>query len=185
MKALIKVSVAMVLIALLISSVPTAYAGIPNLQPPSGNLPSVTYYVSTTQHYTISPGQWQGVFTNVFDNKSYVSYNWTSNLTQYLILFDLSYSGLNPYGLQFIKALSTLGFPSVANLTKAFNMTKNDPSQIGGYSNIQALDAGAYPGFSWSVPHTTNLNKTYMYFGIIGGIVASMVVLYYVFNRKK
>ncbi|MCL4331986.1 MAG: hypothetical protein M1162_00490, partial [Candidatus Thermoplasmatota archaeon] len=62
MKALIKVSVAMVLIALLISSVPTAYAGIPNLQPPSGNLPSVTYYVSTTQHYTISPGQWQGVF---------------------------------------------------------------------------------------------------------------------------
>ncbi|MGC8608407.1 MAG: hypothetical protein ACP5UV_00880, partial [Thermoplasmata archaeon] len=120
----------------------------------------------------------------VIDNRSYVKYNWTNVDTQDLIVFDLSYTGLNPFGMELITALSGIGFPSVTNMTKAFLQIENKPSKIPGYSNIQALNAGAYPGFSFSKPKTNNLLE---YYGI-GGMVAlfaSIFVLYYIFNRKK
>ncbi|MCL4332108.1 MAG: hypothetical protein M1148_02830 [Candidatus Thermoplasmatota archaeon] len=185
MKYLARVIPLIILAMFLLTIAPTSFADTPPLHPPSGNLPSVTYYVSSTEHFTVTPTEWQSLFKGVYDNSSFVSYNWTSNLTQYLILFDLSYTGLNPYGLQFVTALSWIGFPSMKNMTMAFNMTKNYKSQISGYTNIQALDAGAYPGFSWSVPINKNPNKIYLDLGVIGAIIASVIVLYFVFNRKK
>ena len=163
----------------------TSLASTPVLSPPSGTLPSVNYWVSSTVHYSVTNSEWNSLFKDVYDNSSYVSYNWSSNLTQYLIIFDLSYQGLNPYGLQFILALSTIGFPSIGNMSKAFNMTKNKQSQISGYNNIQALNAGAYPGYSWSVPIVKNTNKIYEEYGTLIAIVASIFILYFIFNRKK
>ncbi|MCL5731212.1 MAG: hypothetical protein M1605_03735 [Candidatus Thermoplasmatota archaeon] len=174
------------LIALIFIGSSFSSAGIPTLSPPPSTLPGFTYYIQGSQgvHYTITDVQWKELFTDVFDNSTYVSYNWSTNVTQYLIVFDLSYTGLNPYGMQFVLALSQIGFDSVANMSKAFNMTKNDQSQISGYTNIQALDAGAYPGFSWSVPIKKASNND-LYYGVLIAIAASVVVLYYVFNRKK
>ena len=160
-------------------------ASIPPLQPPTGSLPAITYYTNASSHYTITQSEWQSLFTNVYDNSSYVSYNWSKNVTQYLIIFDLSYTGLNPYGLQFVEALSTVGFPSVGNMTKAFNLTKNENSQINGFTNIQALDAQAYPGFSWSVPKGVSTTVQYEEWGALFVIVASIFALYFIFNRKK
>ncbi|BAB59601.1 TVG0449738 [Thermoplasma volcanium GSS1] len=181
MKALAILSVFIALIFVALPAVSSA--STPTLPPPPSSLPSITYYYDST-HYTITSTEWGSFFGEIIDNKSYVSYDWINVSTQDLIVFDLSYTGLNPFGLELVVALSSIGFPSVSNMTKAFLSIENKPSQIPGYSNIQALDAGAYPGFSFSKP-VTNYTGEYIGIGIIVALFASIFVLYYVFNRKK
>ncbi len=179
------VPIAIVLSLFMVVLLPNvAEASTPTLSPPPAALPSITYYTAST-HYTVTDKQWRSFFTSVYDNKSYVSYNWANNTTQFLILFGLGYKGLNPYGLQIVKALSKIGFPSVQNFTLAFNRTKSMQSEVSGYSNIAALNAGAYPGFTWSKPKIKPLSTVYLEVGVILAILASAFVLYFVFNRKK
>ena len=159
-------------------------ASTPSLSAPPATLPAITYYTNST-HYTITTNQWNSFIFDVIDNKSFVKYNWSQNATQQLILFDLSYSGLNPFGSELVVALSSIGFPDVHNMTKAFFAVENESSQISGYTNIQALNAGAYPGFSWSQPKVHSPIETYYEVGSILAIVAATFVLYFVFNRKK
>ncbi|HLH85257.1 MAG TPA: hypothetical protein VKU79_00110, partial [Thermoplasmataceae archaeon] len=162
----------------------------PTLSLPPSSLPTYTYYINgTSNHYTITDSEWNTFFTDIIDNKTYVTYNWSSNATQDLIIFDLSYSGLNYYGMQWVVQLSQIGSPSLANMSKAFNATKDLQSLVssGGHylTDIQALNAGAYPGFSWSHPRVPSMTTEYRNIGIIVVIVVSMFILYYVFNRKK
>lgn len=161
-----------------------ASAATPQLNPAPTTLPAVTYYTSDN-HYTITTTEWNTFFSKVIDNTTIVSYNWSANSTQDLILFDLSYNGLNNFGLEIINALSSLGFPDAANLTKAFWSVANKTSAVNGLTNHQALNSGAYPAFSWSKPkvHTTTQNTYYA--GLIISIMAATFVLYFVFNRKK
>lgn len=161
-----------------------ANASTPTLSAPPSSLPSVTYYTSTT-HYTITTTEWASFMGKVIDNKNIVSYNWSANATQDLIVFDLSYKGLNSYGLQLVNALSGIGYPSVANFTKAFWSVANKTSSVSGHTNIQALNAGAYPAFSWSTPKVHTATQNYYYTGIVIAIIAAVFVLYFVFNRKK
>ncbi len=162
-----------------------ASASTPQLSTPPANLPSVTYYTPSGSYYTVTSGEWGTFFTSVIDNRSIVSYNWTANATQDLIVFDLSYTGMNYYGLQLVLALSGIGFPSLANMTKAFWQVANQSSKVSGYTNIQALNVGAYPGFSWSTPKVHTLRQNEYYAGSIVAIIAAVFVLYYIFNRKK
>lgn len=156
----------------------------PSLGTEPSSLPGISYlYDGVLQNITAS--DWTTFITDVYENKTYVSYNWTQNATQDLILFDLSYTGLNSYGLDVIKALSAVGGPSLSNFTKAFTSTKNDQSQIQGYTNIQALNGGAYPGFSWSVPKVKKPEYQDIFLASIVGIVAVIFVLYFIFNRKR
>ncbi len=183
-----KIAILSVVVLVMLLAIPSvSAASTPTLNPPPSTLPGITYYVVGSQgvHYTITDVQWKALFSNIIDNSSYIGYNWSQNLTQYLIIFDLNYTGLNPYGMAFVTALMNIGFDTVANMSKAFNMTKNLNSQISGYTNIQALDAGAYPGYSWSVPIKNNSGMDTIYFGVLFAIVASIVILYYVFNRNK
>lgn len=185
MKSHIIATIAVFSLLLIVGVTPAiASATTPHLNQPPSSLPSVTYYTSSS-HYTITTTEWVSFVSSVIDNKSIVSYNWTANATQDLIMFDLSYSGLNYYGLQLVNALSGIGFPDVANFTKAFWKVANLTSKVSGLTNIQALNAGAYPGFSWSTPkvHTTQQNEYYA--GSVIAIIAAVFVLYYVFNRKK
>ncbi len=161
-----------------------ASASTPQLNPPPGTLPAVTYYTSDN-HYTITTTEWNTFFTSVIDNTSIVSYNWSANATQDLILFDLSYNGLNSYGLEIVNALGSIGFPSVANFTKAFWAVANKTSAVNGLTNHQALNAGAYPAFSWSKPKVHTSTQNTYYAGLIIAIIAATFVLYFVFNRKK
>lgn len=165
-------------------------AQMPTLTLPPPTLPSYTYYFNgTSTQYTISNTQWQLLFEKVFNNKTMVSYNWTQNTTEDLIVFDISYTGLNPYGLSLINQLSAIGSPSLQNMSKAFNNTKNAPSLVtsGGstLTNIQALNAGAYPGFSWSQIKVKPLSAEYRDAGIIAAIIAATFILYFYFNRKR
>ncbi|MHB1812585.1 MAG: hypothetical protein ACYCPR_09285 [Thermoplasmataceae archaeon] len=163
---------------------PAAYASTPPLSPPPSTLPSITYYYHNTKNFTITSSDWNNFFTDVIDNRTIVTYNWSANATQELIVFDLSYTGMNIYGSSLVVALSSIGSPTVANMTKAFWAVANDSSQVSGYTNIKALDAGAYPGFSWSTPTINPASVTERNVAIIVGIVAVTFILYFVFNRK-
>ena len=180
--------IALLSMVMLVAIPAVSTAATPTLSPPPATLPAVVYYPNAISgvHYTITTPEWNSFFSKVIDNQTFVSYNWSLNVTQPLIVFDLTYTGLNPYGMQFILALKKVGgFPSIQNMSAAFNMTKNMPSQISGYSNIQALNAGAYPGFTWSVPKVHSPVTEYEEIGAIGAIVVVMFVLYFTFNRKK
>ncbi len=157
-----------------------------NITLPPQSLPVVTYYYGNSgQHQTITSPEWTSILKNVFDNKTIISYNFANNTTQALILFDITYTGLNPYGLQYVVALSQIGPLSIANEQKAFWITANKSSMVSGYSNWNALNAGAYPGFSWSKPKILPFSLTEEYFGIFAVIIGSIFVLYFVFNRRK
>ncbi len=153
------------------------------LPPAPATLPSIEYNYNGTNE-SITGADWISFFSSVIDNTHYVTYSFNTS-TQYLIVYDLSYTGMNPYGLQFINALSSIGTPTLKNMTQAFNDTKNEGSQVKGYTDIQALDAGAYPGFSFSKPAVKPVSQDYVDIGIIVAIIAGMVALYFVFNRKK
>lgn len=176
---------------LLIALAPASSAAqMPTLTTPPATLPAITYYINGTEnHYTLSNPQWQILFNDVYNNKSMVSYNWSQNLTEDLIVFDLSYTGLNPYGLALVNQLSFIGSPTAQNLSAAFNNTKNGASLVksGGstLSNIQALNAGAYPGFSWSQIKVKSASAEYRDAAIIVAIIAVTFVLYFYFNRKR
>lgn len=157
----------------------------PTLHQPPANLPAETYYTPSGNHYTVSSGDWGVFFKSIIDNQSIVKYNWSKNATQDLIVFDLSYSGMNYYGGQFLSALGNYGSPTLANMTKAFWDVANQTSQVSGYTNIHALNTGAFPGFSWSTPKIHSTAYTYYYLGIIVALIGATFVLYYVFNRKK
>jgi hypothetical protein len=173
-----------VIISLVMVMAPFASSASPVTLPAAPtSLPSVHYNYRGTNE-TISGTDWATFFSNVIDNTHYVKYSFNTS-TQCLIVYDLSYTGMNAYGLQFINALSGIGTPTLKNMTLAFNETKDMSSQVKGYTDIEALNAGAYPGFSFSKPVVKPLSTEYMYIGILVAIVAGMIVLYYVFNRKK
>ncbi len=181
-----------IILSLILIMVPAISTASPTLASPPSTLPTEKYYYyNTTSHnctgYNVTSADWHAFFSKVIDNHKYVKYNWTNVTTQYSIIFDQNYSGLNPYGAEFISALSSIGSPTVNNMTVAFKDIENKSSLVnhGKYTNIKALDAGAYPGFSFSKPAVKPLVSEYEDFGIIIAIIAGMVVLYFIFNRKK
>ncbi len=157
-----------------------------NITLPPSNLPVISYYYGTGDlHYTITSTDWASILTNVFDNSSIITYSFANNTTQALILLDITYTGLNPYGVEYVAALSQVGKLDKANEIKAFWLTANKSSQIPGLTNWQALNLGAYPGFSWSKPKVVPFSTSYEYAIILIAIVASVFVMYFVFNRRK
>jgi hypothetical protein len=188
----LKLIASVVFVLLLASTVMAAGnsdAATPPLPLPPSSLPTMTYYTTNGTSYSVNTTLWSELFFDVIDNSSYVSFNWSANSTQYLIVFDLSYTGLNVYGLQFISALSSIGAPTIPHYEKAFNTTKNLLSQAKNngkpVTNIVALDHGAFPGFSWSTVDIKSNLTEYRNIGIIVAILVAMVVLYFYFNRKK
>ncbi len=173
-----------ILLSMIISAVPMITAESPTMPPPPSTLPSISYAYNGTS-YTITDTNWTNFFTSVIDNHKYVTYNWSGVNTQYSIIFDLNYTGLNPYGAELVHALSNTGSPTVKNMTIAFMGIEKQPSLVKGYTNIKALDTGAYPGFSFSKPALQPHLVEYEEFGAIIAIIAGMIALYFIFNRKK
>ena len=157
-----------------------------NISLPPASLPVITYYYgSSGAHYTITSTDWTSILTDVFDNTSIITYSFANNTTQALILLDITYTGLNPYGVEYIAALSQVGILNTTNEIKAFWLTANKSSQIPGLTNWQALNLGAYPGFSWSKTKVVPFSVSYEYAIILVVITASIFVMYFVFNRRK
>jgi len=181
-----------IILSMIMVMVPAISTASPTLAAPPSTLPTETYYYyNTTTHitneYNVTSSDWNLFFSDIIDNKTYVTYKWVNVTTEDSIIFDQNYTGLNHYGLEFITALSTTGSPTLKNMSIAFKDIENKPSLVdnGKYTNIAALNAGAYPGFPFSKPAIKPLISEYEDFGILIAIVAGMVVLYFVFNRKK
>ena len=181
-----------IILSLILVMVPAISTASPTLASPPSTLPTEKYYYyNTTSHncmeYNVTGSGWHTFFSKVIDNHKYVKYDWANVTTQYSIIFDQNYSGLNYYGAEFISALSSTGSPTVKNMTVAFEGIEKKSSlvDLGKYTNIKALNTGAYPGFSFSKPAIKPLVSEYEDFGIIAAIIAGMIVLYFIFNRKK
>lgn len=186
-------SVFVISILILSTGASIAATGAPSTLPtPPTTLPSFTYYVDgANSHYSISSSNWTLFFSSVLDNRTIVSgYNWSSNTTQDLVVFDLSYTGLNYFGMELVNELSLLNdSPTAKNFTNAFLKIENEKSLVkyGGstLTNIRALQLGAFPGFSWGYPRVNPLYVDYRDAAILIGVVVSMFILYFVFNRRK
>ncbi|MFG1449362.1 MAG: hypothetical protein AAE983_01815 [Thermoplasmataceae archaeon] len=191
----LNILISMAVLSLIVMSSGVSLAATPAPSPlptPPSTLPSFNYYVTgTPSNYTITSSDWSLFFSDVLGNSSvFTGYNWSANATEALVVFDTSYTGLNYYGLQLVSALSEMNAaPTAQNFTKAFVKIEKNKSLVkyGGVTltNLRALELGAFPGFTWSHPRVNPLSVDYRDAAIIIAIVVSMVVLYFVFNRRK
>ncbi len=175
---------ALLIVAFLLLTIPCVKADDNNVP-----YPTVTIYFSDGSTTNITGALWASTIFPVIEG-FIKSYNW-QNKIRYLF-FDSSLKGLNPYGLDFVRALekySTLEeYDNNINLAlyKAFNATKNMDSDGDGYTNIEELNAGTYPGDPTDYPGKNEKtwwqeNEGYI---VIGGIIGATFVLYFVFNRE-
>jgi len=117
-------------------------------------------------------------------------YNWEKKI-KYLF-FDKSLKGLNPFGLDFVRAMESHPYSEFENnfpklVGDALKSIYNLDSDRDGYTNIEELNAGTYPGDPSDHPGLSQKKFWDEYGGyiIMITIIASIFVLYFVFNREE
>ena len=151
--------------------------------------PTITLYFSDGKHANITGKIWSGtVFPIIIGVIK--SYNWEKKI-KYLF-FDKSLKGLNPYGLDFVRAMEEYTYDDYQNnFTKIVNgalkETANLDSDGDGYTNSQELNAGTYPGDPNDHPgkKVTEGIEKYTGYIILGVLIISVFILYFVFGREK
>ena len=151
--------------------------------------PTITLYFSDGRYANITGKVWAGTVFPVVEGLIH-GYNWVKKI-RYLF-FDQSLKGLNPYGLDFVSAMEKYPYSEFENhfyqlIADALQATNNTDSDGDGYSNQVELNAGTYPGNASSYPKNseTQFWEEYQGYIIVGIIMASIFVLYFVFNREK
>ena len=151
--------------------------------------PTVTLYFSDGTSANITGKVWSGTIFPIVEGSIH-SYDWSKKI-KYLF-FDKTLKGLNPYGLDFIRAMEKYTLKDFeTNFYKLVNESmsdiKNLDSDGDGYTNIEELNAGTYPGDPDDHPGMNQEEFWNQYGGYITitVIVASIFVLYFVFNREK
>ena len=153
----------------------------------SANYPTVTYHTFKGYTVTIIASTWNSTVYPVIFSKNFSTYNWRDSPLRNYILFDYGMTGLNPYGAEFIAAMEATGNLTEKNVTIAFEKIAPLDATNSGYTNQEKLNAGALPGFLNSTPTSFNNPSVRSLYGWIfaGGVVVSIVALYFIFNRKK
>ncbi len=151
--------------------------------------PTITIYTSDGVKENITGKAWGGTIFPYIEGRI-KSFDWTKKI-RYLF-FDKSLKGLNPYGLDFVRAIEKSTSKDFNNniyqvLNKALEDTAKIDSDGDGYSNQKELNSGSYPGFADDYPgkNTKNTIEDYMGYIIIGSIIGATFVLYFIFNREK
>ncbi|MEM0134916.1 MAG: hypothetical protein QXU18_06775 [Thermoplasmatales archaeon] len=149
--------------------------------------PTITYHTFQGYTITISATEWNSTVYPVIYSKNFSSYNWKDSPLKNYILFDYGLTGLNPYGAEFIAAMESIGNFTEKNVTIAFEEIAPLDATNTGYTNQEKLNSGALPGFANSTPTSFNNPGVRSLYGWIfaGGVVVSIVALYFFFNRKK
>ncbi len=149
--------------------------------------PTISYHTSQGYNITITSTEWNSTVYPVIYSKNFSSYNWKDSPQKNYILFSYGLTGLNPYGAQFIEAMQSTGNLTAKNVTLAFEKIAPLDATNTGYTNQYKLDAGALPGFSNSTPTSFNNPSVRSLYGwmFAGGVVVSIVALYFILNRKK
>ncbi len=181
---LIAVLSVLVLLASLLAQSPAVHAQGNEKSP----YPTITVIFSDGKEYNITGKMW-GVTIYPYIEGRVHSYNWQDKITY--LFFDRSLKGLNPYGIDFVRALERMTleqfqkniFECVGN---ALNYTANMDSDGDGFTNIQELNNGTYPGDPNDYPGKNAKTLWDLYGGyiIVTILVASIFVLYFVFNRE-
>ncbi len=153
----------------------------------SATFPTISYRTYQGFNITITSTDWNSTVYPVIYSQNFSSYDWKSSPDRNYILFSYGLTGLNPYGAEFISALSSTGNFTEQNVTIAFEKIAPLDATGTGYTNQQKLDSGALPGFSNSTPTSFNNPGVRSLYGYIfaGGVVVSIIALYFIFNRKK
>ena len=153
--------------------------------------PTITLIFSDGGVYNISGKFWAGTIIPYIQGRIN-GYNWETDARSKYIFFDKALKGLNPYGIDFIRALEKYTVNEFEKepfliLGKVLNQTADIDSDGDGYSNMEELEAGTLPGFADNYPGTNEKgfweeNEGYI---ILGVLIASIFVLYFVFNRES
>jgi hypothetical protein len=176
------------LVLALIISIAVVAAGSGQVQAQTlPSFPTISYVTFSGYNITITDTMWNQTVYSVIFSKNFSTYNWKDSPLNKYILFDYSLTGLNPYGAEFIEAMESIGNLTKANVTLAFHEIADLDATNSGYTNQEKLNAGALPGFANSTPTSFSNPSVRNTYGWIftGGVVVSIVALYFVFNRKK
>ncbi len=159
-----------------------------NAQDEKQKYPTITVYFSDGTSTNITEKQWVEIFPIIQGRIK--GYDWSGMMKE--LLFDSSNTGLNPYGLDFVRGIEKHTLNEWDNnyarvVIEALNYTYDLDSDGDGYTNYEELNAGTLPGDASSHPGLTQEEFWNKYEGyiIIGVLVASIFVLYFVFNREK
>ncbi len=151
--------------------------------------PTITLYFADGKKANITGKIWAGTVFPLVEG-IIKGYNWVKKI-KYLF-FDYSLKGLNPYGLDFIRAMEEKPYSEFENnFTKligdALTLTADLDSDGDGYNNIEELNAGTYPGDPNDYPgkHPSNMIEENLGYIILGILLASVFVLYFIFGREK
>ncbi len=156
------------------------------------NYPTITVIFSDGKVYDITGKMWATSIIPYVEGRIN-GYNWEQHpdKSQY-IFFDKALKGLNPYGLDFVNAMSSATYEQFKKdmfvvLSMALNKTANMDSDHDGYTNLYELEHGTLPGFADSHPGMNK--KTYWQanggYIVIGALMLSIFVLYFVFNKES
>jgi len=154
--------------------------------------PTITVIFSDGKVYDI-PGKMWGATIIPYIEGRIQDYKWQEDADRAkYIFFDYSLKGLNPFGMDFINAIEKSTYDEFQNnvfevLGFALNYTENMDSDGDGYTNIVELNNGTYPGDPKSYPGVNEKgfweeNEGYI---ILGILIASIFVLYFVFNKES
>ncbi len=150
--------------------------------------PTITVYFSDGSTTNITDKQWVEIFPVVQGRIS--GHDWSGRMGE--MFFDKSLKGLNPFGIDFIRGLEEHTLNEWNNnyarvVIEALNYTYDLDSDGDGYTNYEELQAGTLPGYADSHPGMTQEEFWGQYEGwvIIGVLIVSVFVLYFVFNREK
>ncbi len=156
--------------------------------------PTITVIFSDGQVYDIKGDMWSMTIIPYVVGlvKNDTGFDWNKHGGVSKIFFDSALKGLNPYGADFINAISKYTYDEFQNnvflvLSRAFNSTANLDSDRDGYSNIDELSQGYYPGDPESYPGQGEQtfweeNQGYI---IILVLIGSVFVMYFVFNKES
>ncbi len=179
------------LITLLLSFVLLASIGAASAAEKSP-YPTITVIFSDGKVYDITGKMWGSTIIPYVEGRI-KDYKWQEDgdRAKY-IFFDKSLKGLNPYGIDFVSAIEKSTYDEFQNnvfavLSKALNLTNDMDSDGDGYTNIVELNNGTYPGDPSSYPGAQEKgfweeNEGYI---ILGVLIASIFVLYFVFNKES
>ncbi len=179
---------AMLIISLVLAPM-TMVHGAPDVNKENSPYPTITLYFSDGKSANITGKVWAGTVFPVVEGMI-TKYNWADKI-KYLF-FDKSLKGLNPYGVDFVRAMEKHTYAQFENdfykvISDAIQATNNTDSDGDGYPNEMELNAGTYPGDPNSYPksHEVQFWEENQGWIIITSIIASIFILYFVFNREK
>lgn len=177
---LIAAALSIVLIALVVIS------GTPQGQS-TVTYPTISYQTFKGTNVTVTDSMWNTTAYPVIYSKNFSTYDWRDSPLKNYVLFDYGLTGLNPYGVEFIEAMETLGNFTTANVTLAFQEIADLHATNSSYTNQQKLNSGALPGFANSTPTSFNNPSRRALYGwiFVGGVAFSIAALYFILNRKK